>query len=383
MNLTSLTHRRVFAAAILACTVLWILKTYDSEYKISEDGLHLPSTGFQERSISPCTDLSKDELQTMLKSSATPTPSCPSSSNKRILTPKKELEKLCGWAILPCGYSPSNASMRYLLVTPRGRLGNQMFQLASSLGIASQHGMAVCLSPKVPFLDYFKLRGAEKIKWTKTITWLRVSERSWASFDPCLLRVPHDNIHLSEYLQSYRYFHHIWETVRQHFTFNDTILSEAREILDSVWHKESYPRGETAVVGVHVRRNDMLFKHNKAWGHVVATRAYFFKAMRWMIGSMPNKTVLFLVVSDDIAWCERFLSGSYVRVAPPASASVHLALLASCDHVIMSTGTFGWWGAWMAGGKVVYYKNYPAENSPLAKGFNRTDFFLPSWVALD
>ena len=151
--------------------------------------------------------------------------------------------------------------------------------------------------------------------------------------------------------------------------------------MDSVWHKESYPRGENGRGSRETKRHAL--KHNKAWGHVVATRAYFFKAMRWMIGSMPSKTVLFLVVSDDIAWCERFLSGSYVRVAPPASASVHLALLASCDHVIMSTGTFGWWGAWMAGGKVVYYKNYPAENSPLAKGFNRTDFFLPSWVALD
>jgi galactoside 2-L-fucosyltransferase 1/2 len=64
-------------------------------------------------------------------------------------------------------------------------------------------------------------------------------------------------------------------------------------------------------------------------------------------------------------------------------ATVDLALMSMCGGVIQTTGTYGWWGAWLANATSVYYSNYPAKDSALAHGFNKEDFFLPSWIPMD
>jgi len=48
----------------------------------------------------------------------------------------------------------------------------------------------------------------------------------------------------------------------------------------------------------------------------------------------------------------------------------------------MTTGTFGWWGAWLANGTTVYYKNWPTAGSQLEAKIIRSDFFPPSWIAM-
>ena len=216
-------------------------------------------------------------------------------------------------------------------------------------------------------------------------TWLRVTEKSWATLDSCLLNLPRANVTITEsYLQSYKYFHGISHKIRDYMysVFHRSTLNEAIDLLNSLWHPGIYPRNTTAFVGVHVRRTDMLWRSSQDAGYTAPSKGYYLRAIRWMRDLFPSKNVKFVVVSEDFAWCDYHLSRSFVKVAPPASAEVHLALLASCDHVIVSTGTFGWWGAWLSGGKVVYYKDFPAENSRLARGFNKSDYFLPTWVGL-
>lgn len=75
-------------------------------------------------------------------------------------------------------------------------------------------------------------------------------------------------------------------------------------------------------------------------------------------------SVVFVVVSDDPLWCRRHLGsrpnvhvtgGNRKKGAPANSAALDLALLASCNHSIFDYGTFGEWGALLAGGETVYY----------------------------
>ena len=61
------------------------------------------------------------------------------------------------------------------------------------------------------------------------------------------------------------------------------------------------------------------------------------------------------------------------------SAVIDLPLLANCDHVIMTFGIFGWWGAWLSAGEVVYYKNFLLKWSFSA---NKYDSFLPDWIGM-
>ena len=80
---------------------------------------------------------------------------------------------------------------------------------------------------------------------------------------------------------------------------------------------------------------------------------------------------IFLIVSDDPHWCETHLDmekDDTFLVADYAAAD--LALLISCDHVIMSYGTFGFWGSFLSGGQVLLSKGFGSA-STAAKSLNR------------
>jgi galactoside 2-L-fucosyltransferase 1/2 len=85
-----------------------------------------------------------------------------------------------------------------------------------------------------------------------------------------------------------------------------------------------------------------------------------------------------------------------------------MALLANCDHVIMTVGQFGWWGGWLANdsptiprsldghmarhqlstyllinGTTIYYSRSPRAGNRLGNKSNRDDCFPPSWIGID
>ena len=75
--------------------------------------------------------------------------------------------------------------------------------------------------------------------------------------------------------------------------------------------------------------------------------------------------------------------GARCRFVGTKSATVDMAVLAGCDHFIMSMGTYSWWAGWLTGGIVVYYRHPAREGSRYSKIFNHADFFPPHWVPLE
>ena len=61
-----------------------------------------------------------------------------------------------------------------------------------------------------------------------------------------------------------------------------------------------------------------------------------------------------------------------------------MAVLTLCDHSILSIGTFGWWSAWLTGGKVVYYSpNSVCGNTTTHTQDKRVrGYHLEDWVPL-
>ena len=73
-----------------------------------------------------------------------------------------------------------------------------------------------------------------------------------------------------------------------------------------------------------------------------------------------ERDVIFIVVSDDIAWCKQNIQGRNVFYSPASEARVgavalgrDLALLAASNHSVVTYGTLGQWGAVLAGGTVL------------------------------
>ena len=80
----------------------------------------------------------------------------------------------------------------------------------------------------------------------------------------------------------------------------------------------------------------------------------------------------------------------HVSITPPIEyittgrIELDMASLASCDHSIITVGSFGWWTGWLTNGKVTYVK-WPAKpNSTLIKQYSHdySDYFYPNWVGL-
>ena len=75
---------------------------------------------------------------------------------------------------------------------------------------------------------------------------------------------------------------------------------------------------------------------------------------------------LLIVISDDKRWCKSNINRNNTVISPFNTPYADLALMTLCDHVIITSGTVGWWGAWLSNGNVVYYKK--TIHVPIAHG---------------
>lgn len=97
-------------------------------------------------------------------------------------------------------------------------------------------------------------------------------------------------------------------------------------------------------VGVSVRRGDYLKLPHR---HPFVGTHYLKRA----VGCFPADS-LFVVCSDDIAWCKRFFSGKRfpgVEFLFVENEGVleQLYIHTLCTHNIVSNSSFSWWGAWL------------------------------------
>jgi len=110
--------------------------------------------------------------------------------------------------------------------------------------------------------------------------------------------------------------------------------------------------------------------------------------MNYFAESFPR--IQFIVASDDIPWCQKHMNLSMFRktsinitFSVRHNAAQDLALLASCNHTVMTTGTYGWWAAWLANGIAVYYARFPKKGSILGRLFRSDQYYHPNWIGID
>lgn len=139
----------------------------------------------------------------------------------------------------------------------------------------------------------------------------------------------------------------------------------------------------TIVVGLHVRRGDFLDKVNADWGYAVATPQYFTRATSWFVNKY-GEDILFLVASDDVAWAKENIDFSGAKHEFSTSNAPHedFITMIGCDHHIISVGSFGWWTAFLSGGDVVYYLDFPTPLSRHSENHKHYDYYPSQWIGL-
>ncbi|KAL8580988.1 hypothetical protein ACOMHN_048022 [Nucella lapillus] len=269
----------------------------------------------------------------------------------------------------------SNTSAFRITTDVSGKMGNQMFQYASLMGIAAMNRM-------LPFYRSPQLQSSFMITYFQDWSFKGfhgVDEQYFATYDPTFEHLPQENTLIMQYFQSWKYFRHIGDIIRKEFTFKEHVRIAAQQIVS----RHSMKIRNRTRVGVHVRRGDMNLVSLKKKGYHMAPGSYLRKAMDYMRQKHPD--AIFITVTDDVPWCRKNVDASDVVYADWASAQIHLAALASCDHVIMTVGTYGWWGGYLSGGEVVYYwdRKELLHEPPLPVEIKHPeDFFPPEWIPL-
>ena len=281
--------------------------------------------------------------------------------------------------------APSPSQQRFITVefTQQRRIGNLLFDYASLQGIAHAHNMTPVMPSFFPALDMFDL----KVKVVDDVyqqlgMWKRFREKYASKYDDRVMdNLPEQPYHivLNGFYQSWKYFEPIEKELRTHFRFRPYIEREAEQFL----HQTSVT-GDSGVytrVGIHVRRGDILTASDIILkGYSTPSEQYYHNAMNYF--RSRHKLLQFVVVTDSPDWTQENLAGENVVHSLAHSVGVDLAILALCDHVIISVGTFGWWGAWLANGITVYYDKWPQRNSFLARQVETKDYFPPHWMPM-
>ncbi|RUS76168.1 hypothetical protein EGW08_016080 [Elysia chlorotica] len=205
-----------------------------------------------------------------------------------------------------------------------------------------------------------------------------------------------EDIKLRGFFQSYKYFERWEREVRDVLAFREDVLTKAMEAINILHFRKlgtSLYHSDTAealdLVGVHVRRYPADRRRREGLGYRTAPEDYVSFAMSemkaWILNRDSPPDVRFFVVTDDPAWAESKLG---LKALPDTMLvkgldwAANLALLASMDDVIVTVGALGWWGAWLADGRSMYYQDFVKPGSEMDSAYLANDFFPPYWLGM-
>ena len=169
---------------------------------------------------------------------------------------------------------------------------------------------------------------------------------------------------LNGYLQSFLFFEDdARDEVLSSFRFRDDVQEEADAFL------LPYVEAGTVTVGVHIRGGD----RDECTACVIATDNFFEKSMDFMLRRInmddgvdvyddderEKKSVTFVVATDSKRDRVGAMNRTDVIFTEKEDPFVDMAILAGCQHMIITVGTYGWWAAWLGphqreGGMVIY-----------------------------
>jgi Glycosyl transferase family 11 len=144
---------------------------------------------------------------------------------------------------------------------------------------------------------------------------------------------PNQNVHFKTFLQSFKYI-------------SKTSLPFKRKT--EPWTQQ-WIRKSKIERGIHIRRTDQLSSYSDK--NPIPNIDYF-KAAIDIVNSSEygsNKTSrlkhsMVFVASDDINWIQNQPRSEEMTISPfLQNWSMDFAILAHCRHVIVSSGSFGWW----------------------------------------
>lgn len=245
----------------------------------------------------------------------------------------------------------------------RGRLGNHLFQIAATIGLAKQFGHDYTF-PAWPYSKYL----ANPLPSGGRFEAWEVPEKRFTFHTDGLNG--EENYDLDGWRQSEKYWQNCPGLIRETFRFK-------KEFQDGV-AKANAEALSRPVIAVSVRRGDFVDNPNYAQLPV----RYYLLGIVEGIPDWRDYNIIFF--SDDMAYCRVQFEGLPGVYFANGSDVEQLCLMTLCQHFVVSNSTFSWWGAWLGEkkGSVVIrpHANFAGE---LAKKNDESDYWPERWRVMD
>jgi len=237
------------------------------------------------------------------------------------------------------------AYLFYKQLGNHGRLGNQLFQVAATIGIARANGMDPLFPPNWKYRSVFNMP----------------DEMFGDCFTQHAYKEPHFHFAIPEldstknneligYFQSERYFHNVSDEIKTYLT-----------------PKGSLPASMDAVC-IHHRRGDYIGNPN-----------YQQLGMNYYISAYDQifKGKEIRAFSDDHNYIDLHYDGNTLK-AKPAPEMEDFKNMIACKYHICSNSTFSWWAAYLSGSKQVIRPNLYFDGSLKERSIEK-DLWPVAW----
>lgn len=245
----------------------------------------------------------------------------------------------------------------YYQLGSNGRLGNQIFQLMSTIGIARNNGYDYCFDFSHKDCFIHNVFDINSYACTSHSPNKIITEKTY-HLDKYILNCP-DNVCLMGYLQSHKYFNESRDNTKTRLKFLPKIK---KSTLDRIQIKD--------YISIHVRRTDYLVKNI----YEILNIDYYLKALEF---TNPNYDII--VFSDDIVWCQQMFKSihrniRYCRLGTAQS----LYTMTLCKEHIIANSTFSWWGAYLSNAETIVCPSKWFKDNQISD----VDLIPPEWIRI-
>jgi len=211
-----------------------------------------------------------------------------------------------------------------------GRLGNQLFQVASTIAMGT-HLRREPVFSEWSYRDLFEDNPCFKSN-TRALTHSTRRTRSEShayAFDDMFLKQRKKNLNVTGYRIHPRYFQAASFDVRRALTLSKGMVAQVLSALPAI----------RSCIGVHVRRGDYVGDSR----YDICSTHYYQQGIKHFKKLAPEAPVI--IVSDDKEWCRTAFPG--YPISPFDSDKLDFICLSLCQYKVISNSTFAWWCAWL------------------------------------
>lgn len=278
-------------------------------------------------------------------------------------------------------------------ISKKGRLGNQLFQIATVLGTAKRNKCKYIFPEEIENAYSLSLIDSSNLVIGKVRINYTIKEEDESTYIPISFPEDGRTYDLDGYYQSHLYFNCVEDELRKLLKPREKWLFEARTRVKTL--------SEEHTIGVHIRRGDYL---NKEYIDLYAhpTVDYYISAIELISDKIRrsgyNGKIYIVICSDDPTWCKNNIVTKlpksydiYIGEGKKEDQYVEFSMLYLCRHQVMANSSYSWWTVFLKpvveGRKLIdrtIVAPYPWYNLKGPDAGKQSDnIYYPEWTILD